>query len=408
MIVTLQSRLEVTRATTSLLLLLASVWWSSTLGLLAIPGVLVLLRRPLKSTRSMIWWSVGLIVGHLWWVAVLAHQHMGATIIKSLCLYLLCIGWFGLGAVCYWGAVRSLTRWVVLQPLILYGFFFVMSNLTLPFLSGIKGYPFFNPVLPLISWLQPGSALHPFEWSDVDGAKKCAVCYLPPPTAAPGQSGQRSRAWYAQKMYLALNRVPSGAGACSCKNMPHIIVSSESAFPFTITELEELSLWRSMLQENNFFLFGGMQKNGKKFEQTSFLLSKIPITHRFIKKKCVDFFEFCDASNIFHRFLNNFMDWKMNNIVPGGPDQPASCVLQGIKIKPLLCADVLHQKGGWLDFIKRVLFGSEDNEIIFVLINESWFLPWVQKLWWATCVWHCWGRATVIVGHTGARALSFV
>ena len=362
----------------SLVFILCATYWPLSVGWLVVPGLLFLFTQQ-RSWESLVFWSSFLCYGHLWWVALLAYRHMQAPLSGAIILYLLLTSWFALLSILFWRVNLPLLRRggrIALLPL-LCGYFLVVSYAT-PFLSGIKGYPFLNPVLPLIAWLQPGEKILPHQWYSLNNQH---YYYLP----APKRSS--SRAGCAQQLMMGLNQIgppPPGGNP--------IILSPESTFSYPLNEYsEELAWWRSVLPERMTWLFGAIWQNKEIKQQAALFLTKEPIINKHIKHNCIDFFESTNKTTKLPHMLNKLIGWKTEYLQAARTQGP-QINLNGRVVQVLLCSEGLY---------------APLHSQAIILANETWFIRWVQTLFWAALLWRAWrvGCHAIIV--TYKRILHF-
>lgn len=237
-----------------------------------------------------------------------------------------------------------------------------------PFLSGIRGYPFFNPLLPVIALVQPWHSLSPYEWSRVHGTP---WYYLPPP-------GGHDRTPTAQRIMRALSAVPESPRG--------IVMSPESTFSYPLRKNDrEIEWWRSVLPKNTEYLCGVIEKEKFGLAQSIIKIDSAPIIQAHKKYITIDFFESCHHDLCAHRVLNKIIGWKTGKLRPAC-EQGAPLMIGGRHTQVLLCSEAL-----WAP--------RQDAERVVICINETWFPRWIQHLFLAALWWRWCTSRVVVVGH---------
>ena len=203
------------------------------------------------SWRSLVVWSVCFCAGHLVWLPSFLQAHLGLSLLAASGLYGALVLWLVSMSGAYWAFAGQITRqckgYVVVRVLMLSIYFFCMTNFSLPFKLGTSGYPFMNPLLPLMSLVVKQQSLEQGSWQIVSlHGRSCAVL----PLGLRASDYIAPRAQRVAEIYLQLAAVGQPPAAEMA-----VILTPESFFPYKMVP-QELASWQSILPDRTFLLLG--------------------------------------------------------------------------------------------------------------------------------------------------------
>lgn len=363
-------------------------------GFLIIPAFIVLfiLIKDLRSLTQII--LLGLLWGiiafglHFAWLYELLLFKTGAGFYLATWLYLFIVFYSEFLSTAYFLITRLLFNFVknYLFPKIVvffistYFFFYFIEKYFLFFLEKNTGYPFLNPLIPLAKykWFL---FLYSFIFSlnraplkpKRDFFKENKVIYLKPVVKSYNNSFNAITA--GQMIYHQLANLNLEQYVNKYKNI--ILLAPETYYPYPLNKNKNtVKLWSNVLPENSYFFLGSQRrekggKNRHKIFQTIFLLRLGRIIDFYDKKHRTVFAEKIPSNYknsewskaLFLNGKTKFSLGRQKNKTFNLPD--------GLSILPQVCSEF---------FYKINLKDTDRVDVVFLFVNDSWFMPYFKHV----------------------------
>lgn len=306
---------------------------------------------------------------HFIWLFELLRTKSNASIQLSIILYSIVVLYAALtSALWFWGTEKLIcltkTKKTISIVFILFVtgifYFYLLNTYMFNFFGEEHGYPFSNPILPII-----GFAI------EKDGCMNCLVSthkfmYLKP---VQGRDSDE----VAEQIYEQLKELNFKI----TKNETIIIVGPETTFPFALNKMPKyVKLWGKVMPIGSHLLFGSFLKRGGNYFQAIYYARASRIMQVFCKNHCVSFSEripkflrpFSWAKRI---FLKNKSAFKKEKVAK----EQRRCITDDeLSITSVMCSELFLKSTTWLKD------QSCESEIIVALVNDSWFTSYLKKL----------------------------
>ncbi|MFH1254118.1 MAG: hypothetical protein V1646_01660 [bacterium] len=325
--------------------------------------------------------------------------------------------------------IRKISRYYISQILIFlatcYGYFYLLENYALWWLGRIEGYPFLNPLIPLINFKLFTKALmvtgvlfsrgvgsynrynsgvisnnHAgLHAAKLDKPNYCEFIYLKPEIVSVDQN----LVSYEYQIYRKLCDLKLWERRDEHKQF--IIFAPESSFPFPLnTHPGAIELWSNVLPDNAHMLIGTQYKFDEKICQAVCWLNMRRINNFYVKKHCVPFVEKIPR---LYKKLKAIQDVFLTGIFPEGVSQfsrakklrqqnyfefidKSSIDHDKIIFIPQICSELFFVSNYKLffDIARANSCSSQDNQqvmqfqhaYIIFFVNDSWFLNYFKKI----------------------------
>ncbi len=298
-----------------------------------------------------------------------------------------------------------------------YCYFYLLENYALWFLGRIEGYPFLNPLIPLVNFelftktcvfagilfgrgVGYQSGLPACKLAAADGVE---FIYLKPDTASFDQNSVS----YEYQIYRKL---------CDLKlwerrdeDRQFIILAPESSFPFPLNTYPGfIELWSSVLPDNAHLFIGTQHEFKGKICQAVSWVNQRRIKKIYVKKHCVPFVEkiprFYKKLEVLQRiFLNKAFSQEISQFSRAkklkqenyfefnciGDSQNPTAVGRIIFI-PQICSELFFVSSykTFSGIVKACNAGSRDkpagcqanSAYIIFSVNDSWFMGYFKKI----------------------------
>lgn len=250
----------------------------------------------------------------------------------------------------------------------LFIYFLFLTNYSIWFVGKIEGYPFINPILPLISWC-------PFKMSLAFKVGP-PVFYLKPLNCF---DKNLTACRVGQHIYHELANLNLEEYKDKFENL--IIVGPETTYPFFLNKnLEQIKLWDSILPSNAQLILGSQRLDKKlgqeKIFQTVYLINQCRIINFYDKKHCVKLVEKTPKSLKNLKIIKNFLKNKLEFSRSKTTELTFFKISDEFKIIPIICSEIFFLN---LNKIKK-LKNKEKDLTIFLFVNDSWFMSYFKKL----------------------------
>jgi len=332
-----------------------------------------------------------------------------------------------------------LSKTIILQKFLIflvtcYGYFYLLENYALCFLGRIEGYPFLNPLIPLINFklftkalilagILFGRGVDSYDsgvisqnHSSLNGAERAKpgcveFIYLKPDSCLSNdRSSDQNFVSYEYQIYRKL---------CDLKlwnrrdeNKQFIIFSPESSFPFPLnTHPDVVELWSNVLPDNAHLFIGTQYRLNGKICQAVCWLNMRRIKNFYVKRHCVPFVEKIPR---FYKKLKTIQDVFLSRVFPEGVSQfsrvkkfkqqnyfefncstsrdlHASHVLHNeITFIPQICSEMFFVSK-YKTFSDIAMANSVDGQdrqqavqphspYIIFFVNDSWFVGYFKEI----------------------------
>ncbi|MFH1643738.1 MAG: hypothetical protein ABIA74_01020 [bacterium] len=339
--------------------------------------------------------NIGLIWGslifsfQLFWLLILLLTKSAATVFLAVVLYLFLVVYASLITGIFFAFISKIIKifnnnfiklLTFFAGVFLYFSFLIKYSLII--LGRVEGYPFINPLIPLVRYKFFVLIFHFFSnfWGhaqinkfDLDNQQQTKVFYLKPPVVeGKDESNPHS---YAQKIYHNLSELNLFKYQNDYKNL--IVVAPESTFPFPINKNnDQIDFWSNVLPENAQFLLGTQHKRGKKTYQSVVILNRGLIINFYDKTHLMPFTE--NLNKIFKQF-----SWANNLFLTGKNNLYCSTRFSGDYafspddnwcIVPQICSEFFFN---FKNSYSSKFAGK--SAIIFLFVNDSWFVKYFRK-----------------------------
>ncbi len=360
-------------------------------------------------------WGVFVFSVHFVWLLVLLLDKVQSG--KSFAIFAYAFGmtYFSLTSAIWFMVIgfliKKISRYYTSQILMFfvtcYGYFYLLENYALWWLGRLEGYPFLNPLIPLINFklfakifMVAGTLLglgvgsynsdvinnNYADFPQPDGVE---FIYLRPEIVSVDQN----LVSYEYQIYRKL---------CDLKlwerrdeHQQFIIFAPESSFPFPLnTYPRVMEMWSNVLPDNAHLLIGTQYKLNGKICQAVCWLNKCRIRKFYVKKHCVPFVE--KIPHLYKR-LKPIRDVFLSDVFPEGVAQFSRLKklkqqnyfeFDGFKSSndkiifiPQICSELFFVSNYKL-FSEIVTCYTKHNDFAFVtfFVNDSWFLNYFKKI----------------------------
>ncbi|MCB9493564.1 MAG: hypothetical protein H6679_04795 [Epsilonproteobacteria bacterium] len=380
---------------------------------------------------------------HFFWLFELLRTQSTCALTGSASLYLLIVLYFSLLTGCWFLSYTLVRNFLGLTKthsltaaffVTAVAYFVAIEHYALSLFGRVEGYPFLNPFIPLARYrwfcilLASVSSVY-FPGQTLSESyrrfnKSCDLTYIEPLVNRAMSKEERALitpAHLAQRVYHQLTSAVSKQKNSNDYEKIHILCAPESAFPFAINDYnDDQKLWNAALYKNSIFLIGTVYEYEKKvYQSVAFLrpgfkyLHSCPIMQIYVKKHKIPLCEYLPKftkkilkglSNSRHSLFD--LACNLSRGKPGIGVQQFILNDQVI-ILPQICSEFFCTSR-IVDFLaERRHAGSDKQFVIFLFINDSWFIPSFRELMQtaATLKAACIQMPTVYVGHFGYKQL---
>ncbi|MFA6535163.1 MAG: hypothetical protein WCS92_02835 [Candidatus Babeliales bacterium] len=403
-------------------------------------GVGIYTDRSNHTSKQFFWqglaWGMLVFSVHFVWLLVLLLDKVKSGKCFAIFAYAFGMTYFSLTSALWFVItaflIKKFSRYYIPQILIFfatcYGYFYLLENYALWWLGRIEGYPFLNPLIPLInfklfikalmftgilfsrgvgSYNTYNSGVISNNYAGLSAAKLdkpdyFEFIYLKPEIVSVDQN----LVSYEYQIYRKLCDLKLWERRDEHKQF--IIFAPESSFPFPLnTHPGVIELWSNVLPDNAHLLIGTQYKLNEKICQAVCWLNKCRINNFYVKKHCVPFVEKIPH---FYKKLKPIQDVFLSRVFPEGVAQFSrakklrqqnyfefNCldslhknIHDKIIFIPQICSELFFVSSYKLffDIARANSCGSKDNQqvvqsqhaYIIFFVNDSWFLNYFKKI----------------------------
>jgi apolipoprotein N-acyltransferase len=368
-------------------------------------------------------WGMLVFSIHFIWLLLLLLDKVKAGKCFAVFVYIFGITYFSLTSAVWFMAtgflIRKISRCYISSFFIFlvtcYGYFYLLENYALWFLGRLEGYPFLNPLIPLINFklfskilmfvgmLFGRGFVYNQCFTQQTASQDTKFFYLKPDIC----SYDQNMVSYEYQIYRKL---------CDLKlwerrdeNKQFIIFAPESSFPFPLNMYPDvIELWSNVLPDNAHLFIGTQYKFNEKICQAVCWLNMCRIKNFYVKKHCVPFVEKIPR---FYKKLKPVRDVFLNKIFPEGVAQfsrakklkqqnyfeftnkfsyvndsnKSSLIYDSIPDKtifiPQICSELFFTSS-YIDFAEIAKRHDRTNNNIYIVffVNDSWFTECFKKI----------------------------
>ena len=368
-------------------------------------------------------WGVLVFSVHFVWLLVLLLDKVKSGKCFAIFAYAFGITYFSLTSAIWFMVssflIRKILCYYISQFFIYlaacYGYFYLLENYALWWLGRIEGYPFLNPLIPLINFKLFTKSLMFTGILFSRGVNYASLLteqlakpdcfefiYLKPEIVSVDQN----LVGYEYQIYRKL---------CDLKlwekrdeNKLFIIFAPESTFPFPLnTHPGAIELWSNVLPDNAHMLIGTQYKLEGKICQAVCWLKERRIKNFYVKKHCVPFVEKIPR---FYKKLKTIQDVFLTRIFPEGVSQFSRAkklrqqnyfefdfldslhenIHDKIIFIPQICSELFFVSSYkfFFDIARENSCSIQNNQqvvqsqhaYIIFFANDSWFLNYFKKI----------------------------
>ena len=354
----------------------------TTLGFLIVASLLLLtiFFRRLK-IKDFFGWSILIYFPHFIWLYTLLLTKSNASFLLATAIYFGVSTYFVCLTILFFVLIRVFFRSIIILVGSVVLYFYIIEKYSLWFIDKISGYPFINPLIPLVCFLS-GPNLESKNYSKetlssetfnvielfVDGERYELYHLRPVKTFCHGKS--KSINDYSQKIYQNLCALDLYNKQNGVKK---IVLAPESTFPFPLNKnQEQLDLWSLALPKDTNFLLGSCRLEQGKTYQTVYFTRNGLIINFYDKTHLVPFVEkvskkYNDWPWIKSLFLKRGFSFNRSK---REEFSGVSNVIGHKIIIPRICSEFF--------FCFNNLVGH--NKLIILFVNDSWFASYFRRL----------------------------
>jgi apolipoprotein N-acyltransferase len=338
-----------------------------------------------------------------------------------------------LAVFCRRTGIRCIAMQLCAFLLLCYSYFYLLENYALWFLGRAEGYPFLNPLIPLVNFrffanvlilagrLFSGEpVLAPMSPSE-QALHNIEIIYLKPDMVLHNQNSTDQKkerpnlVSYEYNIYRKLCdlKLWERCNVPGNRTKQFIILAPESAFPFPLNmHPDVIELWSNVLPDNVHMILGTQQAFGEKLCQSVVWLNSCRIKKNYVKKHCVPFIErvphfykkieflrkfflgdvcqFSRAKKIEQQNYFEFTDKFSQNFCHPELDSGSiqSIAQNKIIFIPQICSELFFTSSykNFVDIANAArwqahcLKPSEISAYIIFFVNDSWFTGYFKKI----------------------------
>jgi apolipoprotein N-acyltransferase len=259
-----------------------------------------------------------------------------------------------------------------------YTYFYFLESYSLWFLGRLEGYPFLNPLIPLINFRLFMKILICFGFGvqpDFGGLKNTEFIHLTPEARQEGESWVDAE----YKVLQELCKLKLWERTDQTKKL--VVLAPESAFPFPLNKYQSaIELWSNVLPKNTHLFIGSQYKYGEKLCQSVYWIHQRRIKNIYVKKHRVPFVEkipkfYRNLDLIRKVFLGDVCQFSRAKALP-----QAQCfeLSEDIIFIPQICSELFFSSS-YKTFSKIKKEHGKQAFIAF-FVNDSWFTGYFKRI----------------------------